>query len=93
MFLNTTHEEYDADMEALCSLPRSPWSVPLKLLREDMGCKRNADLNLKELGKRFGVETHRSEDHAGLVASIPSSRWAEAQSACEDYWKRVYPND
>lgn len=91
MILNKNASGFDICMEALCSLPLDPASVPVSLLADDLGLEFAATAKiLKELRERgYHVVTKNSHSEDGRVASIMGSGWVDAQADGQDYWDRV----
>lgn len=85
------HPRYLLAMEILTSLPSPDCGLPVRLLLEDFGLRRQKDLDveLKQLKEDFGVKIKniRSE---GRVLFVPHSQWKRVQEAALDYWEVVH---
>ena len=74
----------------LCSLPRAPRYVVAINLAHDLGITRtllNSALRLAGWDAQILRQTIDREP----VMAIRAEHWAEIRTACQAYWKRVYP--
>jgi hypothetical protein len=87
------HPKFDMDMEVLCSLPKEPNGVPMKMLCQDMGFELHAEANkcFENINKRFGVSIRAvNTDDFGRCVYVPYQHWAAVQAIGNEYWQQVH---
>ena len=99
MFLNRQHPVFDEALEILCMLSEWPRVRFLDDLRADMGYQLDGQVEekLNELIVRgfkikvSEVQIAELNDRRGQAAWIETEGTAEADSAAQDYFAKLYP--
>lgn len=85
-------EDYDLNMEILCTIPRHPNMAAVRDLTEDFGIDLKTCRSILEPLKLFGVGTCIPQKGEGLHTFINKSRWTRTKESCNRYWDAFYGN-
>lgn len=85
-------EDYDLNMEILCTIPRHPNMAAVRDLTEDFVIDLKTCRSILKQLTLFGVGTCIPQKGAGLHTFISKSRWTRTKEACNLYWDKVHGN-